>query len=180
MIVTFGSRVGKSVRCLLLTAAATTLATGCGEDRPEALPSFSSTPSAQDTAAADKAAVEKAYRGYIDTVEKMSATGDIKVATLRPWATAEAAQRNVESLSLLFDQDLRQVGDIGVDIRSIDVTGDSATVLVCLDMRKVVSVKKGQKPDSDAVGLPPGLARASVVRQDGSWLFDDSKDAGKC
>jgi hypothetical protein len=182
MIVTFRSTIRKSVRCVLLVAAGATLATGCGDERPVpgTPPSYSSTPSAQDAAAADKAAVEKAYRGYLDAIEEMSASGDVDVATLRPWATADTAQQDVETLSLLFDQGLRQVGDIGVDVRSIKVTGEEATLLACLDTTHVVTVKKGREPAPGATGLPPGLARATLVRQDGTWLFDDSEEAGRC
>jgi hypothetical protein len=180
MIVTFGSRVGMSVRCLLLMAAVTTSATGCGDDRPESLPSFSSTPSVQDTAAADKAAVEKAYRDYQKAFERLAAEGDVDPRTLLRHGTRSMAQRDVEAIAILADQDLRQVGRLGIDVRSVEVTGDKAVMEACLDQTRIVTVKKGEAPEPGQRGLGTGLARIDFVRQQNTWLYSGGEEAGPC
>ena len=118
---------------------------GCGEDSPEDLPSFSASPSVSATPDA-KAAVEAAYRGYQKATEEIAASGSPIPATLRPYATAERAQRTAEDLSILIEQGFRIVGTQKIDVRSVTIDGSKAVLEACVDATKWITVKKDQTP----------------------------------
>ena len=161
---------------LAALAGAALVTAGCGDDpEPEALPSFTASPSADD-----ETAVEAAYREYEDAIEAMAASGDPEPAQLRPYATPERAQEDAENLAILFDQDYRVVGTTSIDVRSVTVTGEKAVVEACIDASKWITVKKGESPAPGETGDAPGLARVDLVQQDGRWLVSKSADAGAC
>ncbi len=150
---------------------------GCSDEEPGDLPAFSATPSASADATAD---VEAAYRGYTKATETLAASGDPDPAVLRPYATPELAQKDAETFALLFDQDFRMVGSMGVDVREVTVTGDSARLEACLDTTTWVTVKAGEEPDPTETGQPAGIAVVDVVQQGGKWLVSATKAGGSC
>jgi hypothetical protein len=187
LILRLRMRAGTAVRCALAVVAATALVAGCADDDEPtgSLPTFSQTPSASASAAADsetadKAAIERTYRAYQSAFERAAAAGDVNRRPLEKYGTPEIAQRGVEAIALLSDQDLRQVGHLGIEVRSIDVSGDKAVMTACLDQSKIVTVKPGKKPSPQGTGLGRGLGRMEFVRQQGTWLFSDSTSAGTC
>lgn len=164
---------------LVVLAGAALVTAACGDDDPgpQSLPTLSSAPPATPDA---KAAIEAAYRGYEAATEEMAASGDPNPAKLRPYATAARAQKDAESLAVLFDQNYRIVGETGIDVRSVTVTGDKAVVEACIDTTKWVTVEKGKQPAPDETGPPPGLARVQLVHEGGDWLVSSSEDGGAC
>lgn len=164
---------------MLAVLASTALMTAaCGEESsPGDLPTLSSAPSTTPDA---KAEVEAAYRGYEAATEEMAASGDPDPAKLRPYATAARAQKDAETLAVLFDQNYRIVGETGIEVRSVTVTGDKAVVEACIDTTKWITVEKGKQPAPDETGPPPGLARVQMVHEGGDWLVSSTEDGGKC
>jgi len=179
-----GTDVKRAARTRRLSAltlallASAALTTACGDDsEPGNLPSFSSSPSSTPDA---KSAVEAAYRGYQKATEEIAASGNPNPATLRPYATAERAQKTAEDLSLLIDEGFRIVGTQKIDIRSVTIDGEEADLEACVDPSEWITVKEGETPAPGEKGQAPGLARVDLVQQDGDWLVSASEDGGKC
>lgn len=159
----------------LVTSAA--LTTACGDDaEPGDLPTLSSSPSATADA---ESAVEAAYRGYQKATEEIAASGNPNPATLRPYATAERAQKTAEDLSLLIDEGFRIVGTQKIDVRSVTVDGEKAVLEACIDATEWITVKKGETPGPGEKGQAPDLASVDLVQQGGEWLVSGSKDGGQ-
>lgn len=163
----------------LALMACAALLTACGDDDPEpaGLPTLSSAPSATPDA---EAAVEAAYRGYQKATEEIAASGNPSPAILRPYATAERAQKTAEDLALLIDDGFRIVGTQKIDVRSVTIDGENATLEACVDPTKWITVKKGETPAPQEKGLAPGLAEVDLVQQGGKWLVSGSKEGGTC
>jgi hypothetical protein len=163
---------------LAVLASAALMTAACGdESEPSDLPTLSSAPSATPDA---KAEVEAAYRGYQKATEQIAAAGTANPAILRPYATAELAQKTAEDLSLLIDDGFRIVGTQKIDVRSVTVNGDKADLEACVDPSEWITVKQGETPAPGEKGQPSGIALVDLVQQDGEWLVSDSKGGGKC
>jgi hypothetical protein len=169
---------GRLPALALAFLAGTALGTAaCGGSEAEDPPAVSSAPSATPDAEAE---IEAAYRGYEDAFAALGASGDPDPARLRPYATAALAQKDAEHLSLIFDEGNRLIADLGIDVRSITVTADAATLTACLDASRWATVKAGSTPGPEETGFGQRLTDVRLVLEDETWRVSGKKPVGPC
>jgi len=152
-------------------------ACGGSDDEPTVKPT-SDAPAAT-SAAPDPDGFTPEQREVADAVQKWNAavfsgTTDTIGTTLQGIATQKvidgvtAAEADLEPAEYL--------GDVTLDVTTVTVTGDAATVEGCRDGSKATRVKKGET-EAGVGDSTVGTAKLTVglVRQDGAWLIDDPR-----
>lgn len=166
---------------LAATLLAASLLTGCGgsDDDPEIKPTSGTPSSAPAVAGADGLTPEQ--REVADVVTRWNKAGfsvdtDEVGAAIEPYVTPEVLQG-------VTDAESRQkpgsyLGTVGLDVTSVTISGDTATVKACQDGSQVYRVAKGET--EAGVGDPlVGTSQLTVtlVRQEDKWLI--SRPEGK-
>lgn len=130
---------------------------------------------------AEKARVIAAYQAYTQAMIRLFAGGKADRKILQGTATAEAALHDARQAALMFSTGARMVGTLTSTPRSVQVTGDTAVLITCVDGSKWMGVKAGATPAPGQTGTAPGLAKVQLVRdaQD-KWLFKQTEEVGRC
>jgi hypothetical protein len=181
------ARNRRRLTTLAIAAATTTvIITACGSTSSTAPASNSATASAAtaDPSAslkAEEAKVIAAYQAYQHAVVKLYASGKADPKILEGTATPEVARQEAQDATVMFSAGDRMVGTLTSTPRSVQITGDTAILITCVDQSKWISVKAGTTPPPGRTGTPPSLARVQLVRDTrDSWVFKDIEEAGKC
>jgi hypothetical protein len=129
--------------------------------------------SASASLVAERARVEAGYRAYWKVAETMLASGTVDMKAWNRVATPEQAQQDGQNASGLFSAGSRQVGHVGVTVRTIKITGDTAQVQACLDGTHWVSIPMASaSPEPGKTGQGVGAAQATMKRSSsGAWLL---------
>jgi hypothetical protein len=122
---------------------------------------------------AEQARVEAGYRAYWKVAETMLASGTVDMKAWNRVATPEQAQQDGQNASGLFSAGSRQVGHVGVTVRTIKITGDTAQVQACLDSTHWVSIPiASASPDPGKTGRGIVSVQATMKRSNsGAWLL---------
>jgi hypothetical protein len=176
----------RSITLLAITTTAlTALLTACSgtsSTLPPA-PTTTSATSANPSASldAEKAKVIAAYHAYEQALMKLLAGGKADPKIMEGTETPEGALEDARQAGVMFSTGDRMVGTLTSTPRSVQITGDTATLITCVDSTKWVSVKAGATPTPGQTGMPRGLAKAQFIRDaQGNWLLKDSAEAGPC
>jgi hypothetical protein len=82
---------------------------------------------------------------------------------------------------VLFSADDRMIGTLTSTPRSVQITGNNATLIACTDASKWLSVKAGATPRPGQTGRLPTLAKVQLTRDaQGNWLFQRTESVGRC
>jgi hypothetical protein len=178
-------RAHHTLLAITTATALTALATACSgtsSTLPPA-PTTTSTTSANPSASldAEKAKVIAAYDAYLQATVRLFAGGKADPKILEGTATPETARKDAQGAAVMFSAGDRMVGTLTATTRSVQITGDTATLVACTDASKWFSVKAGTTPTPGRTGMPPSLVRVQLERDpQGKWLFVHTEGAGKC
>lgn len=179
-------RSGHRGAAMFLATATTGLAlAGCSSasSTPSASAPATSATSADPSASleTEKAKVITAYHAYEQALVRLLAGGEPDPKIMEGTETPEGALEDARQAGVMFSAGTRMVGTLTSTPRSVEITGDTATLITCVDSTKWVSIKAGTTPTPGQTGLARGLARAHFVRgARGTWLLKDSAEAGPC
>ncbi len=174
-----------------VTVLATALVTGCGADRQE--PVGLDSESGPTTSAADDATTGPATGPAADT----DAESEVRAVYEEYW-TAYVASRNgpdadaeafdgiarpeaieavISTAQTYLTNGIRQTGEPVVSTVSVEVDGDSALVLTCVDESEWIGERNGEP-----LPVPPELEKPhplvfEVDNVDGTWLIAGTADA---
>jgi hypothetical protein len=112
---------------------------------------------------------------------KLLAGGKADPKIMEGTETPQGALEDAQQAAMMFAAGDRMVGTLTSTPRSVQVTGNTATLITCVDSTQWVSVKAGTTPTPGQTGMAKGLAKAQFVRDaQGNWLLKDSGEAGPC
>jgi hypothetical protein len=177
MIFAGDSMVRTRLMLPVLVLAVTALA-GCDGDDSD-LPEIGSSPGASQSAGADgEQAVKDRVALYETTLDGIAGGQKLDMKRLRAVAVDDWAQTVGQNLQQTKAQGFVVKGEVLRTFESVDVVGESAAYVECVDQRQTRLVKNG-KPGPQVTD-PPALSTISFVKQSGEWKVKDVKAGGTC
>lgn len=156
----------RRLTAVALTALLAVTLTACGDDEPKTEPTTTASDSPEDD-------VESVHRAFWDVYVQAANSGEVTSTIFNGIAEGGFVERDLKVLGDQADAGVVRVGKPTYSDYQVEVDGDRATSLVCVDFDGWGGKDaQGEKlPDPPATDPSPFLAE--LENRDGTWIMTD-------